>query len=205
MAAIALEGVVYAQSRLTGHFPFEPPFTKTDDHVDEAIANLIEQFKNKPVIAGYLTAWVNQIQDLEDAAFDTLVGRLFPYAEGAQLDGIGRIVGEDRGGRTDIVYREALNARVLINKCEGTPEQIIEIFELLTNQEVELLEYYPAALELTIPNYVNLDEFNPARMSGYLNGVKPAGVLAHLVYHPFNPFQFDTGLGFDQGHWGGAL
>lgn len=205
MAAVALTGSIQTRSRLTARFPFVPPFSKETDHVTSGLDHLIEQFKNKPILEGLLTAYLNQHQDLEDASFEVLEKRFLGYAEGATLDEVGSIPGEERQGRSDVIYREAISVRILINKCTGTPEEIIAIFKILTNQTIDLKEYFPAAFELTLPDYVDLSDLSPTRMKTYLNASKPAGVKAHLVYHTLNPFQFDTGLGFDQGHYGGAI
>ena len=124
--------------------------SQTTAHVTEALDNLLQQFKDKPNLQALLTSYVDQIQDLEDAFYGLMTGQWLDNAEGAQLDRTGDIIGEDRQGRYDEDYRLALRARIKINLCEGTPEEIIDIFLLLTESAVELKEYYPAAFVLTI-------------------------------------------------------
>jgi hypothetical protein len=208
-------------------------------HVDEALANLLEQFKGKSKLEAALTAYVDQIQDLEDAFYSLLLGRWLDNADTDALDQLGAIVGEARQGRYNEDYRLAIRARILINLCEGSPEQIIQIFVMLAESAIDLREYFPAALVLTILDpligWMTTTRILISRNTGdilinrdgdiligiypdsssfasllysYLQTVKPAGVKAQLRYW-FSPedeiFRFDSGPGWDQGKWAGAL
>ena len=106
--------------------------TKKTDHVTEALGNYIQRFKNKPRLMALTTAYLEQIQDLEDALFQLITDRTIETAVGPQLDGIGSIVGEDREGRDDDDYRLAIRVRILLNLTDGTIEQVIEILKLAT-------------------------------------------------------------------------
>lgn len=64
-------------------------FQKAEDH-------RLSVFKQACVIAGILTAQVKQIQDFMDMFIDVLEGRTINGGEGAQLDVLGRIVGQAR-------------------------------------------------------------------------------------------------------------
>lgn len=120
------------------------------EHIDQAKAHLLEQFKSATTLRALLDTYVSQIQDVEDALYGLLLGRWLDNAEGVQLDGLGQIVGEARQGRYDTDYRLAIRVRIKINLCEATPEQIIEIFVLFTNLAIQLKEYATAAFVLTI-------------------------------------------------------
>jgi len=178
--------------------------TKTDDHVAEALDHLIQKFKGKERVAALITSYVEQIQDLEDALWGVLLGRQIDNAVGEQLDGLGSIVGEDRNGKTDDQYRIAIRTRILINASSGTAEDAIGILKAATGSVVKIREFFPAAFiaELTTPVDTG---FDAALVAVYLREGKAAGVLAHLVYYPEDPFRFDTsGQGYDEGHYGGA-
>ncbi len=182
---------------------------QTTDHVAEALENLLEQFKGKPTLAKVLTTYVDQIQDLENTAFGVYFGRMLSNAEGEQLDGLGDIVGEPRDGKTDAEYRIAIAVRILINKSGATPEDVIAIVDAATEGafEIKYREYDPAAfiIELVGPiDPVTFTAQTAALIAGYLRDGKPAGVLAHLVYYPEDAFRYDSGPGYDQGHYGGA-
>lgn len=101
-------------------------------HVAEALGNYIQKFKGKPRLMALTTAYIEQIQDLEDAFYQLITDRTIETAVGAQLDGIGSIVGEAREGREDEDYRLAIRVRILLNLTNGTIEQVIEILSLAT-------------------------------------------------------------------------
>lgn len=178
--------------------------TQKTNHVAEALDNLLEQFKGKDIFARVITSYIEQVQDLEDAAFSTYFGRMLSNAVGAQLDGLGDVVGEERGGKDDDAYRIAIRARILVNISNGTPEDIIGILAATTGATIKIREYYPAAFiaELTTPVETG---FDAALIAVYLNEGKAAGVLAHLVYYVEGEFRYDTaGQGYDEGKYGGA-
>lgn len=104
---------------------------KITTHQQDAKDRLLEQYKGKPLIAGRLDAFTEQIQDLE-TGICTLIGRLdIPNAEGNNLDRIGEIVNEPRLGRTDAEYRLAIYARIGINTSRGLPEELISLWNLI--------------------------------------------------------------------------
>lgn len=189
--------------------------TKKINHVSEALANFIEQFKNKPNFVAVTTAIVNQIQDLEEAFFELLTDRYLDVAFGVQLDGLGLIVDEDREGRGDDEYRIAIRARILLNLGDGTPEDLIELLKAVSDGgTVQLTEYYPAALTMFV--LLALDLTTALRLNRALQSGKSAGVDAHLIYGESDPgelFRFDYGrdwgtppnIGFDQGKWAGII
>ena len=63
----------------------------------------------------------------------TLQQRVVGVAVGAQLDVLGRIVGEARLGDPDANYRLRIKAGILLNVSSGTPEELLAIFRLLTS------------------------------------------------------------------------
>lgn len=123
--------------------------TLITDHQDQAVARLAHQFKEKTLIEGFVRSLTQEWQDLEQIFFDLVDDRLVSTAIGAQLDGIGSIVGEKRRGREDLAYRQAIIARIAINNSKGTPNEAITIFSLLTGATiVHLLEYFPGVVEI---------------------------------------------------------
>ena len=179
---------------------------KKTAHVAEALANLVTQFKDKPKLAAFITALINQVSDLENVFFQLIDDRTLDTAVGVQLDGFGLIVGENREGRSDDEYRIAIRARIILNLGHGTPEDLIALLSAVSDgKNVHLEEYFPAALT-TLVTGVTISEailLNDALQSG-----KPAGVKAHLIYGEVDEddlLQFDIGPGWDQGRWAGIL
>lgn len=84
-------------------------------------------------IAKLLGAFLRQVQDLEDAYQQLLLERSLDTSVGAQLDVIGRKVGQKRNGYADEAYRRLLRARISTNRSSGLPEQLIHIALLVVN------------------------------------------------------------------------
>lgn len=150
---------------------------------------------SKPNIDAFLESFGNRVQDLEDAFLSLLLGRILATCTGINLDVWGSIVGESRAGRADDVYRLAIQVRVLLNLCESTPEQIIEIFTtLIVGTRAEITEYFPANFSLYLSKAITSDVVST--LSGFLRKAKPAGVGATLHYslvEENHVFQFASG------------
>lgn len=154
--------------------------TQTTTHVAEAKDRLVQQFKGKTKLEALLTAYVNQIQDLEDVFFQLLEERVIDTAVGVQLDGLGDIVGEERKGKNDTSYRTWIRGRIRANRSSGTPEDMLEIADLITDANaLAIEEYYPAGFNLIIFDDLleNIDD-----VEAILDDASPAGVRAHVEY-----------------------
>lgn len=180
--------------------------TKKTTHVTEALANLIEQFKDKENLRDLIEIYVNQLQLLENTLDDVLkLTDEIDAAFGQQLDNLGQIVGEERFGRTDAQYRLAIKTRILINLSSGTSEELIAIVETIigTSPTVAITEAFPASFDITIDTQIT-----DGRTAGLaVASSKPAGVGSSFRwFEGANEFRFDTaGQGFDQGELGEAI
>lgn len=52
----------------------------------------------------------------------------YGVGRGVQLDRIGKLVNQARGGASDAEYRPILRARIRANKSNGTPDDVINVF-----------------------------------------------------------------------------
>ena len=96
----------------------------------------------------------NQVQDIEDAMRDFLYGLSIDDSEGDQLDHIGEIVGEERLGKTDALYRIAIKIKIGENTSEGTLEKVITIWRLLApGDDVIITEDPPAKIDISSPTF----------------------------------------------------
>jgi len=171
-------------------------------HKEDAISRFIEQYKNSENLKRVIEISCKQKQDIEDALW-SLFGRLdIEKMTGILLDKIGVIVGQERLGFNDSIYRILLYTRIAINMSGGTPENIISIFQILTQAgETDFRELYPAAVQIT-------SDTEPE--TGLLEYIKkaietalPAGVKLSFIgyYNPETAFTLDNGLGtFDNVH-----
>lgn len=95
-------------------------------HVSEGLA-LLTGDNAKANIQAILTAWLDQIQSLEDAIFAVYQSRILDNAVGEQLDLLGALVGEPRNNRSDTFYKVGIRVRILVNFSDGTPEDLAKI------------------------------------------------------------------------------
>ena len=64
--------------------------------IDEALAKLPSQFLTSCMLRQLVAVFVGEVQELYDAVLDMQRGRTLYAAEAANLDALGRIVGEER-------------------------------------------------------------------------------------------------------------
>lgn len=194
-----------------------------DDHVEAGLDLLIDHFKEKPILEAYIRSFLRRIQELEDATRDVYEGRLLDVAVGAQLDVLGRIVGQARSSEDDELFRARIRTRIRANRSHGNPEDMIEVAALASGSaNLTYLEPYPATIYVDTLEGLSSDE--AAIVHHFLRLAKPAGVA--LAYHyssddEDDSFAFsdsdnaetDTDRGFggddpttgDGGRWIGAL
>ena len=155
--------------------------THITDHATQAKARLLQQYKGREDIETLMDAlFGDQVQETEDA----LVGmdrRLnIDLNSGVQLDGIGEIVGQPRSGMLDAVYKLFLKGRIGKNTSEGTLEDVISVWKLITSaNEVQALENYPAEIQLFNDAPIDTDILDAAY--NLINEVAMGGVLVHSV------------------------
>lgn len=146
------------------------------NHVEAAKARLLEQYKRKTRLGGLIESFVKQIQDLEDLASNLNTERSVDTATGAQLDGIGSIVGRTRNpGQSDADYRFDIRAKIIQNLTKGTPEEFISAAAFLLSADlVWFREVYVAAVDLFTDTDIPTDE--EAEIRAQLEAFLPAGV-----------------------------
>ena len=180
----------------------------------EAVANLVEQFRQADNLAAFISAFVDQIQDAEDGAFELITERTLDAAEGVQLDGIGQIVGLERGGLTDDAYRVRLRAQILINSSSGTINEILEIVVLLEPTITDFFELEPATIitviyDITEDAALIASVIRDARSAGVKSdlhySLSPVGELFELASGDTTESSSTTGLANDAGTTGGKL
>lgn len=160
------------------------------DRAEQALKLLVEQYRGSDRIQGLIRAVADRLTEVDEARVQTWTRRWLGTAEGAQLDGLGEILGATRQGRDDDEYRLRLQAQVTINTGSGTPEDLISGVSLLTGaNQVQVREKYPAAYEL----FINVTSL-PADLRSLIATLSPAGVAATflIVTDDAEPFGFDN-------------
>jgi hypothetical protein len=150
---------------------------ESKDVVQEGLDFLIDFWKDKPKVQGLLKSQLREIQEIEDVAFQLLNERNVTDAVGAQLDVIGNLVGEQREGREDEPYRQAILLRISINRSDGTPPVILDILNLISGSPIpNLFEHFPASF------HAYVDRGASHNLARTLKEVSAAGVDTRLIF-----------------------
>lgn len=174
------------------------------DWPDQSRRRLLSQDWPQPRITSLAEALGVGTQALEDVTFDVLLSFFLSNATGAQLDSLGRIVGELRGAADDGDYRRFIGARILINISQGSPDELIGIFKVLTDGDVEYLPMFPAGYTLQVVRKSFLSERARRRVRRMMGDCRVAGVTMELIEALPGPFAFVGNLhgpaGYDRGY-----
>lgn len=155
-------------------------------HVGDGLDRLLTQYKGRPRLKGWASAYLRQVQVLEDAAYDVLIARMIDNAIGVQLDVIGRIVGEFRSGRVDTVYRRFLRARIRINRSQGNTQDVLDVLAIITSTPLFFTEYQPACLYIALSQIADED---PVLLYSMLRDTKAGGVKLVFIVPTTNTLQ----------------
>jgi hypothetical protein len=140
-------------------------------------------------------AYVDQAQELNDAATELLIEVSIDGSTGVQLDGLGQLIGLERQGLDDETYKAALKAWVQVNTSGGTIEQLNEVVRLATSTTeadaaFELVEDFWAGFK------INFLELLPTGI-GYMVAEAMYQAKAAGVYGIFEFFQTEPVFAFD--------
>jgi hypothetical protein len=177
------------------------------NHTERALDLLIEQFrKDKPLLHGFITAFTTSMQEVENILFDLTRFMSIETANGAQLDGIGDILGLPRTSGDDDIYRDDLIFQIFLNTSNGEPETLIQALDRLVKaNRIDYAEQYPASAILIINEAAAPI---PSNLSQRMNAIAPSGVqIFTYLNNSATPFIFDgegifppayTGEGFGE-------
>jgi hypothetical protein len=172
------------------------------DHGAAAVARMTEALRASGSLTALARAHCLGLQQAEEALQGVLALRWLDTASGAQLDLLGRIVGQPRESRTDDVYRVWLRARVAINRTSGTPEDILRIFRAVIGGGATLVleEQFPAGFVLRAGYGATLDAVQGAALLRYAKAAGVNAILETPLTDDPAAFAFDpNGAGFDDG------
>ncbi len=135
------------------------------DHADRAVNRLAQQYR-LPKLEAFLRALIHPLQAIEDVAWQLYTERFIDTAIGAQLDLIGRIVGQPRLGYLDDDYRRLCRARIIVNRSNGNIPDLLTVVTAVVND--------PAAVIIVEPQYPGCIVFR-------INNVAVTAAVADLV------------------------
>lgn len=156
-------------------------------HVDDALERFITQYKGKPRLSALLSAWVKQVQSAEDVCYQLATLLLLDSAVGDQLDKLGLLVGEERQGRGDELFRVYVKARIRANRSLGTANDILAVMIAIgaVPDDPPFLEYLAAfTLFLASLESTNGETLDPNAVVAIVRRAKPVGVQFVVVAPP---------------------
>ncbi len=168
------------------------------NHESESFDNTLVQFKEPGSVFDLIKCFMEPLQDIENYLNKINSWWWLDRVEGIYLDVVGKVVGETRQGRSDLMYRTGIQVRIGINRSYGQPEVAIALVAALTNAtNVQYQPVYPANATFFTDGFSIV-----TNLSEQLLSVTPLGVGAAVIYSTGGgvPFVFDAddpGLGFD--------
>lgn len=196
---------------------------KIETIADEGVALFIDQFKEKPRLEAWTRSFLDRCQDIENVLWDVIELRqldndvdLTRRAFGAQLDTLGRLVGQPRISADDEIFRLFIRVRVRVNRSKGQSTDIIAVVRLATSdQDCQVRDMYPASIVVETIGPIGIDPASLAQIIADTRGAA-IGSSLHFTSSPddetfafaeFDIAQTDTarGLSNDTGTTGGKL
>lgn len=136
-------------------------------------------------IVKLLKAWTSTLQPIEDTAQAMILQKNVDDAEGAQLDALGKLVGQGRAGLDDVSYRLYIKARIAVNRSNGTFNELIKITVLVLGNPaftITATNQGPATLTVVIEG-ATLSMDVAMILSGLLQRAKSGGVRLRLEFN----------------------
>jgi hypothetical protein len=99
----------------------------------------------KPKLGALISAFTDQVQDLENALYEMILGRALPWATGVTLERIGNMVGRPRpayglAATDDRSYRALIYAQIVANTSYGTTEEVYSLMRLIGADQIQIIE-----------------------------------------------------------------
>lgn len=119
------------------------------DVAGTGLARLLQQYKGLPRMEALLRSWLDECQELEDAAWTLWINRQLQQnlATGDLLKKLGELVGQTSLGLSDDVFNLLIRARIFTNRSDGKRAKLIRIAQLLVpNTPIEVREYVGAVV-----------------------------------------------------------
>jgi hypothetical protein len=167
-------------------------------HTPLGLARMLWQYRGQqPRIQAFLETYLDELQSAEDVTYDVLVGMWPLTAIGVQLDNLGDIVGQDRGGLVDEEYRLFILGRIFVNKGDGQWPQFFELMDILGYTETMVgYEFWPACFEFASTSMSYADT-----VGDLLFDLKGGGIAfrwAFTTYADTDTFKTATTLAADE-------
>ena len=138
------------------------------------------QDRDKDVFNAVYQATAVVCQTVEDAVFDLVTGMQFDYATDTMLDRWGAIVCQPRLGMTDLDYHRLIGARIRVNNCVGTINEMATILGIMAQGPAWIASNVPM---IYAANYLAVGISGNLRraIARNMTDIKPLGVKMMLI------------------------
>jgi hypothetical protein len=176
------------------------------DHVADAQEQVWNRFKKCPNFTALAKVTGKRFQILSNDLEDIRAVRDLDVATGTNLDKLGAIVGQDREGFSDLIYRTLIKAKTAANRSKGTTENLIETALILRNgvtTDITYTELFPASVQIDFLNSLETLQ-HQALIADLLFLTKLGGVRLVVTFSTSTPFGFDgdpDAFGFETGQF----
>lgn len=124
---------------------------------DEGVSLLLHQFSSHGNAHEFVRAFLSEVQDIENATVPLIAASYLENAQDWTLDQIGKLVGVERGIKTNDEYRVFIYAQIAANTSYGTLNDVYNILGALGLGDVKAKNVYPASITVNyIPNNLTL-------------------------------------------------
>jgi len=157
--------------------------TNLGPNCTQGLDKLLSQYVDSEALKDLICTLVSPLDALQQAYLDVNYNRWIDNAYGVQLDVIGNIIIEPRNGKSDTAYRLALKVRVLVNRSNGTTEELIAI-ALLQEPDLEdylFRDYIPHAQVAWLAGPWNTG-IDPRDLAHKLRQASAGGTSMHVVH-----------------------
>lgn len=177
-------------------------------HAADARQQLLQQLRGKPLAEKLATVLGARAQTVEDALEPFGSKFELETSAQAQLDMLGRIVGQRRNGMVDLLLRAWTKARIRINKASGTPEDLLDVLGIALPVfgtgavERTLTEWFPAAQLIRLAQTITMSQTNARLLAEMVRTTRAGGVGTFLQWSPVpdtltfccaDEYPYDTG------------
>lgn len=161
---------------------------------ERARTGIVWPLPTKPRAAALARVLGREAQRWEDLLHAVQTSTALDVAEGVHLDQWGDLVDEPRGPLSDAQYRPFIRARILANRCNGTPDELIEILKLVAApySVIQWVPLLPAGFVLQVVRYGWMPEVQRRRVRRLFDLIQPAGRTMELYEGVVGAFAEDS-------------
>lgn len=175
------------------------------DHQESAYEKVVPNLK-QPNFLALVDILAAKVQEIEDANFEIIDKTSISTSTGIQLDRLGEVLGVEREGRGDELYRTAIRNAVFEKAKHGGINDLIAVARIQIPQAVtvKIDEYYPNTVLIFVEVIDQTSVASRDLINAAIQQAKQAGIEVNIAISTSGQSfrfsgltnQFNTGRGF---------